>query len=579
MLLPITSPHFRHLINPITSPPHSLMARAITLAAHFSPTPIFPKPWTDRMISHSVKGSSSFGNWVASGFGKGGDFNVFGGCTSNVVCNGGGSGSGGFGGGDRGFRKLSFKKKLKKKDKELELCVRILIEEGLPDDDNEILSISEMLRSNATEAMKLALEGLKDSKHKTRDTSINDVGRFETIELSLLLCNDEFIQTLNKEWRDEDHATDVLSMSQHIPELKLPILMLGDIVISVETAARQAEERGHSLLDEIRILLVHGLLHLLGFDHEISEEAEEEMEKEEELLLKNLGWKGKGLIKSAYDTENGSSLSKYPDSDGTLLNSKSQISLANTNAIREAMSRGVQVIIATGKARPGAMEVLRTVDLVGIDGILSESSPGVFLQGLLVYGQQGQEIFRRNLDPKFCREVFLYSLEHKIPLVAFAGDRCFTLFDHPRVDSLHSVYREPKAQVMPSVEKLLASTQVQKLIFLESPDRVTTTLRPYWSEATGDNASVVQALPDMLELVPLGTSKGNGVKLLIDHLGVTPNEIMAIGDGENDIEMLKLAALGVALSNASDKAKAAANVIGVSNDEDGVADAIYRYAF
>lgn len=54
---------------------------------------------------------------------------------------------------------------------------------------------------------------------------------------------------------------------------------------------------------------------------------------------------------------------------------------------------------------------------------------------------------------------------------------------------------------------------------------------------------------------------------------------MAIGDGENDVEMLELASLGVALSNGVDKAKAAANVIGLSNDEDGAADAIYRYAF
>ncbi|XP_065622342.1 endoribonuclease YBEY, chloroplastic-like [Quercus suber] len=104
-------------------------------------------------------------------------------------------------------------------------------------------------------------------------------------------------------------------MSEHVPELKLPILMLGDIVISVETAARQAEERGHTLLDEIRILMVHGLLHLLGFDHELSEEAEAEMEKEEELLLKSLGWKGKGLIQSAYDAEN-SAYSHKENTDG-----------------------------------------------------------------------------------------------------------------------------------------------------------------------------------------------------------------------------------------------------------------------
>lgn len=220
----------------------------------------------------------------------------------------------GRGGGERGYRRVR-KRALKstRKQKELELSVNILIEEGLPNDP-EILSISEMLRLNAPMAMKSALEGLKDSEYKTRDTAINDVGGYETIELSVLLCNDEFIRKLNKEWRDEDHATDVLSMSQHIPELEIPMLMLGDIVISVETAARQAEERGHTLLDEIRILLVHGLLHLLGFDHEISDEAEVEMEKEEELLLKKLGWKGKGLIKSAYDAENdGSPHVEKPD--------------------------------------------------------------------------------------------------------------------------------------------------------------------------------------------------------------------------------------------------------------------------
>lgn len=63
---------------------------------------------------------------------------------------------------------------------------------------------------------------------------------------------------------------------------------------------------------------VHGLLHLLGFDHEISEEAEVEMEKEEELLLDSLDWKGKGLIKSAYDSETNSN-SHQDSSDGNCI--------------------------------------------------------------------------------------------------------------------------------------------------------------------------------------------------------------------------------------------------------------------
>ncbi|KAA8521870.1 hypothetical protein F0562_012816 [Nyssa sinensis] len=325
------------------------------------------------------------------------------------------------------------------------------------------------------------------------------------------------------------------------------------------------------------------------------------MEKEEERILRNLGWKGKGLIMSAYDAEtNGHPHMDNPDDrkkegslrfykpkfsyifcdmDGTLLNSNSQITSTTAKALREASSRGVKVVIATGKTRPAVISALKMADLSGKDAIISEFSPGVFLQGLLVYGRQGREIFRRNLDPNVCREAFLYSLEHKIPLIAFSEDRCLTLFDHPLVDSLHTVYHEPKAEVIPSVELLLASVDIQKLIFLDTTEGVANTLRPYWAGATRDRATVVQAVPDMLEIVPPGSSKGSGVTMLLDHLGVTAKEIMAIGDGENDVEMLELASLGIALSNGSEKAKAVADVIGASNDEDGVADAIYRYAF
>lgn len=87
-------------------------------------------------------------------------------------------------------------------------------------------SIAELLRLNVPMAMKLAFDGLKDATYQTRDTAIDDVGGFQSVELSVLLCNDDFIRKLNKEWRDEDHATDVLSMSQHVPELKLPIVRM-----------------------------------------------------------------------------------------------------------------------------------------------------------------------------------------------------------------------------------------------------------------------------------------------------------------------------------------------------------------
>ena len=66
------------------------------------------------------------------------------------------------------------------------------------------------------------------------------------------------------------------------------------------------------------------------------------------------------------------------------------------------------------------------------------------------------------------------------------------------------------------------------MIFLDTAERVASTLRPYWSEATKGRATVVQAVSDMLEIVPLGTSKGNGVTMLLDHLGVTAKEVTQI---------------------------------------------------
>ena len=77
----------------------------------------------------------------------------------------------------------------------------------------------------------------------------------------LSLSNDEELHALNLQYADEDHATDVLSFSQAHPQV------LGDIIISVETAARQARERGHGLYDELFHLAVHGFCHLLGYDH------------------------------------------------------------------------------------------------------------------------------------------------------------------------------------------------------------------------------------------------------------------------------------------------------------------------
>ena len=107
----------------------------------------------------------------------------------------------------------------------------------------------------------------------------------ENKELSVLLTNDEKIQKLNKKYRGQNQATDVLSFPQNESEENEPSAhLMGDVVISMMTAKRQSVEHGLSFDEEIILLLIHGILHLLGFGHEHSEEANRMKIKTRELF-------------------------------------------------------------------------------------------------------------------------------------------------------------------------------------------------------------------------------------------------------------------------------------------------------
>ena len=103
--------------------------------------------------------------------------------------------------------------------------------------------------------------------------------------LSVLLCDDQCIQPLNRSYRGKDRATDVLSFAQREGDFAFAEDdVLGDVIISVETAARQATEKQHPVDKEMTILLVHGILHLLGYDHIEDDEAVIMEAKEKEIL-------------------------------------------------------------------------------------------------------------------------------------------------------------------------------------------------------------------------------------------------------------------------------------------------------
>lgn len=117
----------------------------------------------------------------------------------------------------------------------------------------------------------------------------------ERCEVSIALVDDQEMRQLNLQYRHIDKPTDVLSFAlqeadeppivSECAEQDVPIL-LGDVILSTETTQRQAEERGHPFEQELSILLIHGLLHLLGYDHQTDEDAEIMEPLELELLKK-----------------------------------------------------------------------------------------------------------------------------------------------------------------------------------------------------------------------------------------------------------------------------------------------------
>ena len=121
---------------------------------------------------------------------------------------------------------------------------------------------------------------------------VGEIYGVENSELSITLTNDEYIHALNKKFRGIDRATDVLSFAfreSDEPEIiGTDFEILGDIIISLERAKVQADEFGHSFLREIIFLEVHGLLHLLGYDH-IDDNERIEMEAEQKFVMSKLG--------------------------------------------------------------------------------------------------------------------------------------------------------------------------------------------------------------------------------------------------------------------------------------------------
>ncbi len=114
---------------------------------------------------------------------------------------------------------------------------------------------------------------VRASEVRRRAERMLEALRMQKAELSILLCDDATIHELNRDYRKKDRPTDVLAFAMREGEGgALNPALLGDVVISLETARRQAREHRRSIVEEVTFLLAHGLLHLLGYDHQTDEQ-------------------------------------------------------------------------------------------------------------------------------------------------------------------------------------------------------------------------------------------------------------------------------------------------------------------
>lgn len=252
------------------------------------------------------------------------------------------------------------------------------------------------------------------------------------------------------------------------------------------------------------------------------------------------------------------------DLDGTLLDSHGRVSAQNETAVKQALAQGIQVIIATGKTRWSAEPVIAQLALTG---------PGVFTQGLVICGPDGSIWQETVLEQDTAVAILDYLQQKQLPYISYGSDKLRVPFANPYRDLLHKKYDEPLPEIQ---EDGIGQSRINKLLISDEANNDAT--RTELAHLFGERVVVTQAVPEYIEILPPGTSKGRGVRWLLQKLGIAPTAVLAVGDGENDIELLQLAGVGVAVGNANERVTAVADFVVGTNDESGVAQAINQYA-
>lgn len=263
------------------------------------------------------------------------------------------------------------------------------------------------------------------------------------------------------------------------------------------------------------------------------------------------------------------------DMDGTLLNDKKEVSERSIKAIEKAHNLGVKVVIATGR-------IFVSAEFYG--DIIGVKAPIISSNGACVRERDGEKaIYEENLGCENYELVLSLLKKYDIVPHFYTDDTIYTeriihsSLSYKNANKTLPQNRQIKIKLVNDWNKLFIEER-PKIIKAMAVDLDGKRIKEAKAEFVSLNKfQIVSSFKNSFEIMAKETSKGNALKKICDYYGIARNEIISIGDNENDISMIRFAGLGVAMGNAESVVKEIADYITLSNEEDGVAKVIEEF--
>ncbi|SCL99501.1 haloacid dehalogenase-like hydrolase, putative, partial [Plasmodium chabaudi adami] len=261
----------------------------------------------------------------------------------------------------------------------------------------------------------------------------------------------------------------------------------------------------------------------------------------------------------------------FIDLDGTLLNSRHKASKLNIESLAKAQNKGIKIVFATGRPMFSANGA------IGEDAKKNNLSliPGIYLNACITYGPNGDRIIDNYMDEKLVMDIYNFSKENNFVrrMVWYGLEKAYTFGINEYIDEYLAI--EP---IMPDIidEETLKNTKIYNILIRLDKENLSSVIKMY-QEKFSDRNSVANPFKTYVELFHHNTNKFEGVKALCKHFDISLNDTLAIGNGENDIEMLQGVGTSIAVQNAPSKIKECAKYVAPSNNDNAVHHAIRTF--